>query len=78
MSNWKTIKDVPTNIDVDVWAIRQLMPNGEQRLEERRWPDVRLVCKKVGGTDRVWELWQRLPEEWTPTHWRPVPKGAPS
>jgi len=73
MSKWEEIKDVPVNIDVDVWAMREVMPSGERRRDQRRWPDVRLVRRKPNGTDQVFEIWQGLPDGWTPTHWRQIP-----
>lgn len=75
MSRWRHIKSVPTNVDIDVWAVRELKPTGEKCLDQRRWPDVRLVRKTLAGTDQVFEVWQGLPDGWSPTHWRSIPKG---
>jgi len=75
MSSWKEIKSIPIGTTVDVWAVREILPNGEKRLDERRWPDVEMVRRKLNGSDQVFELWQGVPDGWVPTHWRPVPKG---
>lgn len=75
MTKWHSIKDVPVNTDVDVWAVREVSPSGEAILDEKRWPDVRLVQKTIDGTERFLENWQGLPQGWTATHWRGIPKG---
>ncbi|WP_337268773.1 hypothetical protein [Oryzifoliimicrobium ureilyticus] len=75
MAKWHTIQTIPLNVDVDVWATREKLPSGESAgNQERRWPDVRLVRRKLQGSEQEIEHWQGLPDGWTPTHWRPLPK----
>lgn len=74
MAKWHPINTVPLNVDIDIWAVRDKLPSGEIDTQERRWPDVRLVHRKLQTSSQSLEHWQGRPDGWTPTHWRPLPK----